>query len=206
MERARGKQRWAVSLWLAIFLATGWVGWVHAESAASTYLRSHIASLQQILCDPQLAGKERLLQRRKLERIILEQLFDFDEMARRSLGVNARKYNDRMTEFTPLFIDFLEHAYMGTLEENGDAKVQYVGENGGAGWAEINTRTRLSDGRLYSVDYKLLLGTRGWRAYDVVVQGVGLVENYRSQFERVLRQKSFDELLQDLQEKKQRFD
>ena len=61
-------------------------------------------------------------------RAVLQQLFDFPEMSRRALGANARRYKDRLGEFTPLFIDFLEHNYMGILEKNGDAKIQYVRE------------------------------------------------------------------------------
>jgi ABC-type transporter MlaC component len=69
-----------------------------------------------------LAGGEHLFQRRKLVRAVLQQLFDFPEMSRRSLGANARRYKDRLGEFTPLFVDFLEHIYMETLEKNGDAR------------------------------------------------------------------------------------
>ena len=55
------------------------------------------------------------------------------------------------------------------------------------------------------MDYKLYLSPVGWRAYDVIVEGISLVNNYRSQFDRVLNKKSFDALLQDLREKKERF-
>src|SRR5438094_10148028 len=175
---------------------------VHADSAALGLLKTHISNLQQVLSDPKLAGDELLIQRRKRERAILQQLFDFQEMAQRSLGANARRYNDRLGEFTPLFIDFLEHAYMGTLEENGDAKIQYLREIVVDDSVEINTKTSLKNGREYWVDYRLFLSPTGWRAYDVIVEGISLVGNYRSQFDRGLRQKSFDELLQDLREKK----
>ena len=60
---------------------------------------------------------------------------------------------------------------------------------------QINTKTRLKDGSEYSVDYKLYLTPAGWRVYDVIIEGVSLVNNYRSQFDRVLNKKSFDALL-----------
>lgn len=171
------------------------------DSAALEYLKTHIASLQRVLGDPELAGKERFYSRRKLERVILQQLFDFKEMSRRALGANADRYSDRLGEFTPLFVDFLERAYMGTLEENGDAQIRYVrqivdGEN-----LEVDTRTRLRDGGEYAVNYKLYSGPAGWRVYDVIVESVSLVDNYRSQFDRILSTKSFDKLLEDLREK-----
>ena len=179
---------------------------LHADSTALGLLKTHISNLQQVLSDPKLASDEHLIQRRKSERAILQQLFDFQEMAQRSLGANARRYNDRLGEFTPLFIDFLEHAYMGTLEENGDAKIQYLREIVVDDSVEINTKTSLKNGREYRVDYRLFLSPAGWRAYDVIVEGISLVGNYRSQFDRVLKKKSFDELLQDLREKKDKLD
>ena len=94
---------------------------------------------------------------------------------------------------------------MGTLEKNGDAKIQYVREIRHGENLQINTKTRLKDGSEYSVDYKLYFSTAGWRVYDVTVEGVSLVNNYRSQFDRVLNKKSFDTLLQDLREKRETF-
>ncbi|HYA28343.1 MAG TPA: ABC transporter substrate-binding protein [Acidobacteriota bacterium] len=178
---------------------------LYADSAALEQLRTSLASAQQVLLDPKLTGAKHIYQRRKLLRIILQQLFDFDEMSRRSLGANARKYKDRLAEFTPLFVDFLEHAYMGILEANGDAKIQYIKEISDRDNVQIMTRTSLKDGSEYRVDYKLRPNTAGWRAYDVVVEGVSLVNNYRSQFDRFLNNKSFDELLLDLREKKEKF-
>lgn len=179
---------------------------LYADSPAMEQLKTHIASLQQVLSDPNLAGPQHALKRRKLARVILLQLFDFEEMSRRSLGANARRYKSRLPEFTPLFVDFLEHAYMGTLEENGDAKIQYVRESLDGDHSEIETRTTLKTGAQYSVGYKLYRTPAGWRVYDVSVEGISLINNYRSQFDRVLSRKSFDDLLQDLREKKETFD
>ena len=178
---------------------------LYAESAALEHLKTSLASVQQVLRDPKLAGEKHFSQRRKLVRIVLQQLFDFEEMSRRSLGANARRYKDRLAEFNPLFVDFLEHAYMGTLEANGDAKIQYVKESNDGDNVQILTRAKLTDGNEYRVDYKLHLNQAGWRVYDVTVEGISLVNNYRSQFARFLNNKSFDELLKDLREKKEKF-
>ena len=117
-----------------------------ADSPALEYLKTNLASVQQVLTDPKLAGDEHLFQRRKLVRAVLQQLFDFPGMSRRALGANARRYKDRLGEFTPLFIDFLEHSYMGILEKNGDAKIQYVREIPDGENLQISTKTRLRDG------------------------------------------------------------
>ena len=191
---------------LSVFLlAMGFSRPVCADSPALEYLKTSLASVQQVLTDPKLAGDEHLFQRRKLVRAVLQQLFDFPEMSRRSLGANARRYKDRLGEFTPLFVDFLEHSYMGALEKNGDAKIQYGREILDGENLQISTKTRLKDGAEYRVDYKLLLSPTGWRVYDVIVEGISLVNNYRSQFDRLLKKKSFDAVLQDLREKRETF-
>ena len=200
------KNRFFRSLWLPLLiLVTGSFHFAYAGSPALEHLKTSLASALQVLADPNLAGDKHIYQRRKLARVVLQQLFDFEEMSHRSLGASARRYKDRLAEFTPLFIDFLEYTYMGILEENGDAKIQYVREISDGEYAQINTKTRLKDGSEYRVDYKLHLNGAGWRAYDVAVEGVSLVNNYRSQFDRFLNHKSFDELLKDLREKKEKF-
>jgi phospholipid transport system substrate-binding protein len=192
---------WALRL-TVLSLATFVAQAVYADSQALRDLKIHIASVQQVLVDPKLADPQKRPQRRHLAVTILHQLFDFQEMSRRALGANARRYSDRLTEFTPLFIALLEQAYIGKLEENGNAKIQYLKEIVDDQDAEVETKTQLKDGSEYSVTYKLKFSPTGWRAYDVVVEGVSLVNNYRSQFDRFLSKKSFDELLQVLREKK----
>ena len=195
---------WALRL-TVLSLATFVAQAVYADSQALRDLKIHIASVQQVLVDPKLADPQKRLQRRRLAITILHQLFDFQEMARRALGANARRYSARLAEFTPLFVALLEQAYIGKLEENGDGKIQYLKEIVDDQDVEVDTKTRLKDGSEYSANYKLKSSPTGWRAYDVVVEGVSLVNNYRSQFDRFLSKKSFDELLQVLREKKSNF-
>ena len=195
---------WALRLTvlpLATFVAQA----VYADSPALRDLKTHIASVQQVLIDTKLADPQKRLERRRLAVTILHQLFDFQEMSRRALGANARRYSDRLAEFTPLFVALLEQAYMGKLEENGAAKIQYLKEIVDDQDVEVETKTRLKDGSEYSVNYKLRFSATGWRAYDAVVEGVSLVNNYRSQFDRFLSKQSFDELLQLLRDKKNNF-
>ena len=173
----------------------------YAESQALTNLKSHIARVQQVLTDPKLADPQRRDERRRLAVAVLHQIFDFNEMSRRSLGANARRYSDRLPEFTPLFVRLLEQTYMDKLEENGDAKIEYIKEFVDGNFAEIQTKTKIKDGSEYSINYKLNLGPSGWRVYDVIGDDVSVVNNYRAQFDRFLSKKSFDELLQTLREK-----
>lgn len=177
----------------------------YADSPALEHVKINLASVQQVLVDPNLAGAKHRDQRRKLMRRVLQKLFDFKEMSRRALGSNARRYKDRLDEFTPLFVDFLEYAYMGILEENGDAKIRYVDVVSDGGYAQVQTRTKLKDGSAYRVDYRLRMNPAGWRVYDVAVENISLVNNYRSQFNRILKRASFDDLLGQLRDRKQNF-
>jgi phospholipid transport system substrate-binding protein len=174
----------------------------YAESEVLKDLRIHIASVQQVLTDPKLADRQHRDERRRLALSLLHQIFDFEEMSRRSLGANARRYSDRLQEFTPLFVSLLEQTYMDKLEENGDAKIEYIKEVVDGPFAEVQTKTKVKDGTEYSIKYKLNWGASGWRVYDIIGDGVSVVNNYRAQFDRFLSKKSFDELLQTLREKK----
>lgn len=174
----------------------------YAQSPALKDLKTHIATVQQVLVDPKLADGQQREERRRLAVAVLQEIFDFKEMSRRSLGANARKYSDRLEEFTPIFVNLLEQTYMSKLEENGNAKIEYVKELVDGDMAQLETKTKLKDGAEYSVNYKLRSGPSGWRVYDVVIEGVSIVNNYRAQFDRFLSKNSFDELLQTLREKK----
>lgn len=178
----------------------------YAESETLKNLKTNITTVQHALVDGKSADPQYRDERRRAALTLIQQIFDFQEMARRSLGANARRYNDRLKEFTPLFISLLEHAYMGKLEEYADAKIDFVKEVVDGGLMEVSTNTALKDGNEYSVIYKLNSGPAGWRVYDVIIDGVSIVNNYRAQFDRFLSRKSFDELLQTLRDKKSGFD
>ena len=199
MMKKRFDQHLAV---IVFFLVSLFGSLLYADSSPLEQFKNQLASLQQVLNDPKLAGADHLVQRRNLAKVILREIFDFDEMARRSLGRNARTYSNRLGEFTPLFVDILERSYMGIIEDNGDAKIQYDKEFTDGKFGEINTKAKLKNSKEVTMNYKLMTTSSRWQVYDVVIEGISIVNNYRSQFERVLNKRSFDELLQDLRDKK----
>ena len=96
-------KRFVDVLWLSVFLLEmAFSQPLYADSPALEYLKTNLASVQQVLTDPKLAGDEHLFQRRKLVRAVLQQLFDFQEMSRRSLGANARRYSDRLRIYSAI--------------------------------------------------------------------------------------------------------
>jgi len=137
----------------------------------------------------------------RLKKIVYP-LFDFDEMARRSLGPHWRRLDPRQQkEFVAVFTELLEKTYAKNIDLYDGQKVSYIGETIDQEYAEVNTKLTGKKGESYSVAYKLHLVDGRWRIYDVVAEGISVVNNYRSQFNRVMANSSFEELLRKMKEK-----
>jgi phospholipid transport system substrate-binding protein len=137
----------------------------------------------------------------KLKKVVYP-LFDFDEMARRSLGAHWRRLNaNQQREFVAVFTDLLEKTYAKNIDLYDGQKVAYTAETIDQDFAEVRTKLLGKKGESYSVDYKLLRTGGKWRVYDVVAEGISLVNNYRSQFNRVMANSSFEELIRKMKEK-----
>jgi phospholipid transport system substrate-binding protein len=122
-------------------------------------------------------------------------------MARRSLGVHWKdRTPQERQEFVMLFTDLLENSYAGKIEGYKGEKIVYGKETVDPPYAEVRTTIVTPQGQEYSVDYRLLKNPDRWRVYDVVIEGVSLVNNYRSQFAGILQKSSFDELSKKLRE------
>jgi phospholipid transport system substrate-binding protein len=154
--------------------------------------------LNKARLDNQQARSETIAKLRK----IVYPLFDFDEMARRSLGPHWRRLNpNQQKEFVAVFTDLLENTYAKNIDLYDGQKVAYTGETIDQDFAEVHTKLLGKKGDSYAVDYKLLRAGGKWRVYDVVAEGISLVNNYRSQFNRVMANSSFDELIRKMKEK-----
>jgi len=128
--------------------------------------------------------------------------FDFPEMAKRSLGPHwSRRTPEEQQEFTKVFADLLESSYVDKIEGYNGEKVAYTREQQDKDNAEVFTKVITKKGEEFSINYKLHPVGREWKVYDVVVEDISLVNNYRSQFNRILANGSFDELLKKLQQK-----
>ena len=135
-----------------------------------------------------------------LEEILLTR-FDFTEMARRSLGSQWNNLNGKEQEFVSAFMQFIENTYLGRLGSYRGEKIIYGSERVAQDFADVDTRVVGGQGPAIDVLYRLhLIGTE-WKVYDVVIDQVSLVANYRSQFDRVLQTASLEELLKRLRAK-----
>ena len=144
---------------------------------------------------------EDIARNKGLLRQILLARFDFAEMARRSLGSHWNNLNGKEGEFILAFTQFIEGSYFGTLGSYQGEKIVYGRERVDQQFAEVDTRVVGGQGAPIEVHYRLHLVGGEWKVYDVVIDHVSLVSNYQSQFSRILRTASLDELLRKLRAK-----
>jgi len=186
---------------LAMLLFVGPV--LAAGGTPSDTIRQTIDKLLVILKDPQLKGGGKEKERREKLKEAIQPAFDFTEMAKRSLASEWRRRSpEEQKEFVKLFTCLLEAAYLDKIESYNGEKVQYVREREEGDFAEVDTIiVDAKRGQAFSVDYRLHKVDRQWKVYDVVIENISLVNNYRSQFNRVLAKVSFNDLLKRMKEK-----
>jgi phospholipid transport system substrate-binding protein len=140
--------------------------------------------------------------RRDAIRIAAAPFFDWREMASRSLARHwqARTETER-AEFVQVFGELVHRAYISQLERYSGESIRYVSERIEGDLGVVSTRFVTKQAREIPVDYRLLNRGGRWRVYDVSVEGVSLVNNYRSQFDKVIRSSSYPELVKRITDK-----
>jgi phospholipid transport system substrate-binding protein len=196
--RHRSRSITAGFLFLALALGSG-----NALAGLPTdQIKSTVEKALVVLKDPRLKPPARLKERRDQLRQILFARFDFAEMAKRALGSNWRRRTPQeQEEFIRLFTDVLERAYAELIEAYTDEKIVYVNERIDGGYADVASKVLTSKGEEYSINYKAHLISNEWKVYDVVAENISLVNNYRSQFNRVIANASYEELVIRLRNK-----
>ncbi len=155
-----------------------------------------------VLKDPRLKPAAKVEERRDQLKQILFARFDFTEMARRALGPNWRRRTPKeQEEFVHLFTEVLERAYADIIESYTDEKLIYTHERIDGTYADVGSKILTSRGEEYTLNYKVHLVRSEWKVYDVVAENVSLVNNYRSQFNRVISHASYEELVRRLKDK-----
>jgi len=154
------------------------------------------------LKDPRLKPTGKQSERREQLKQVLFSRFNFAEMAKRSLGSNwTRRTPQEQEEFVRLFTEVLERAYADLIEAYSDEKIVYLNEKIDGGYADVSSKVVTTKGEEYSISYRAQLIGNEWRVYDVVAENISLVNNYRSQFSRVIAKASYEELVRRLKDK-----
>lgn len=169
-------------------------------------LRPTLTKLIDIVRDPLLQGVDKKQERRQVIMTTVSERFDFKEMSKRVLGPTWREIDEKeQEEFTRQMTKLLENNYIGQLENYSGESVEYVGERVKQERAQVSTLIE-NNGAKYPVHYIMSKEGDKWMVYDINIEGVSLIRNYRAEFNSILLQQNFDGLLQTLIAKNKSFE
>jgi phospholipid transport system substrate-binding protein len=169
-------------------------------------IRTATDRLLALLRDPALKTDAHRSERRQLMRKEFDQLVDWPTIARSSLGHHwAKRTRADQAEFVAVFSRFLEETFIDKVETDyGELdKVDYLGEKIVDDYASVKVQLTTKDQIAHPVEYRLQQSGKSWRIYDVLIEGVSLVKNYRDQFDEILAKSSYEKLVADLRAKTQ---
>lgn len=165
-------------------------------------VKQTVDAVLDILKNKELKKPEKTEQRRAQIRNAVSGRFDFGEMAKRSLALHWKKRTpEEQSEFVPLFTDLIENTYIRKIERYQDEKVVYRDEKIEGTYATVKTDIVTTKEAQIPIEYRLMKEGDQWKAYDVIIEGVSLVNNYRNQFNSIIRSGSYAELVKRLKSK-----
>ena len=171
------------------------------QGSATEAMKETLDQVLKVLGDESLKAPERAQERLETLEKIIEKRFDYREMGKRALGRHWQKLSGtEQEEFVRLVQRFLSKTYAGNVDGYSGEQVRYLKERRKGDFAEVQT-TVLSKKLEISLYYRLLKSSQTWRVYDVVIDGVSLVKNFRSQFGRIIEAESVHGLLEKLRSK-----
>jgi phospholipid transport system substrate-binding protein len=174
-----------------------------APSLAGTIidpLRATVEHMMAIMQNGQPEAGGHTAERNALRNLFLDS-FDVTEMAKRSLGSNwKRRTPTERSGFVRLFTDVVENTYLHVMKPHVGEKFVYLRETRDGEFAEVMAKIVCRKGPEFPISYKMRVGKETWKIYDVVIENVSLVNNYRSQFHRMLAIAPFEELVGRIQE------
>jgi phospholipid transport system substrate-binding protein len=161
-------------------------------------LRTYTDQVLKILQNPSMT----LPDRREAVRHLAEEVFDVTETAKRALGQHWQQRTPaEQEEFVKLFANLLEQTYIARIDEFGGEKLTYVSEQIDGDRAIVRAKITTKNGTDVPVESRVLLKGNRWLIYDILIENLSLISNYRAQFDRVIRTASYDELVKRLKTK-----
>lgn len=186
--------RIVVSLIISLLLASS------AFAGATDDVKKVVDDVVRIVSSKEMKNNDRL--RHQSLKKTISVIFDYSEMAKRSLGKNWNKHTDaEQKQFTNLFATLLENSYAGKIESYNNEKIVYIKETIDGEYAEVKSKVVTAKRDEFTLDYRLLNKNGKWMAYDVVIEGVSLVSNYRTQFNKIIASGGYPELVKKLRTK-----
>jgi phospholipid transport system substrate-binding protein len=202
MRRTERMRRCVVAVSIAVLALVAGTA-VHA-GPPTDQLKVTIDRILAVVQDPALRQPGKADERRQRIRAIANEVFDWHETGKRAL---ARHWEGRSPqereEFSKLFADLLERSYVGKIESYSGEKILYEKETVDGDRAEVRTKLVTKAGTSIPIDYQMQKAGDRWRVYDVKIENVSLVLNYRSQFNRIIQQSGYPELVNRLKTKQE---
>jgi phospholipid transport system substrate-binding protein len=166
---------------------------------ATDQIKPQIDRVIATLENPALKGDGKTEERRQVLRGITDGVFDWTEMAKRSLGRHwAGRTPAEQQEFVALFRELLERAYVGKIERYAGEPIAYVGEVVDGDVITVRTKITTRQNQEVPIDYRMFRDGDRWRVYDVLIESISLVNNYRTQFDGIIKTSSYEELVKRL--------
>ena len=192
-----------VRTWTMMLLSVIWLSSMGLAIAGepTDLIRKNTEQVIKILDDPQLQGPDKQAERQGRLRKLADEVFDWQEMARRALARHWRERTpQQQQEFTGLFKDLVERTYLNRLESAAGERqdIVYGDEQTRDSQSVVKTKVITKRKTQVPIDYRLHKVDGRWKIYDVLIEGVSLVNNYRSQFNDILSRSSYDELIQKM--------
>ena len=174
-----------------------------ADAGAPTdQLRTQVDRVLKLLEDPALKDKPK--DKRAAVRKVADDIFDFGETAKRSLGRHwADRTQAERDEFVKLFGDLLERSYISKIELYGGEKIQYISDKVEGEQASVMSKLLTKTNTEVPIEYRMLKKGERWLVYDVIIEGVSLVSNYRTQFNKIIQTSSYAELVKKMKSRQE---
>jgi phospholipid transport system substrate-binding protein len=173
-----------------------------AQTSVTATVKKTVDEVVRIVADKELKKTANEKKRRKALRATIGAIFDYGEMTQRALGPHAKELSPaEKKEFAGLFESLLETTYANKIEAYNNEKVIYLNESVEDDYAEVKTKLVTTKKDEYTMIYRLMNKRGEWKVYDVVIEGVSLVSNYRSQFNKIINSQGVKELMKKLRSK-----
>lgn len=189
-----------MGVWISAFLLLWAVSARAGEPTES--IRQTTDKILSVVTDPELKSPEKAAERRRLIREAVDERFDWREMSRRTLAIHwRRRTEEEKKTFIKLFGKLLERTYLERVEGYSGEGVVYEDERVEGDYALVSVRVRTEQGTEIPVRYRMRRKEGVWLVYDISIEGVSLIQNYRTQFNSILIRSSFEKLLDKLRQK-----
>ena len=185
-----------LALGLALAAVAAWAG------PATDQVEAAVDRVLKIVQDPALQKPANAEKRRTEIRETARSIFDFEEMGKRALARHwAARTPEQRKRFTELFTDLLEASYVDKIEGYGGEKIVYVPELADGDTVTVRSKVVTKRGTEIPIDYRMQKDGARYKVYDVTIEGVSLVSNYRTQFNKIITQSSYEELVKKMEQK-----